>query len=215
MNFKYAIFDLDGTIFNTQIIWDRAERIVLSENFGVDMDNDESGTPIPFTGFYDMFDKAQKRSGRTCDFDKLFSDLYDYMRNVYKNDEIHFKPYAKEFLEYLKANGVKTALATATPIDMCTPALERMKILPYFDALVCTDYVGKNKHYPDVYDKALSDIGGNKKEAVVFEDTFYCTKTLRDNGYTFYIIEDDGSIMHREKLEQVADKYIKSYKELM
>ncbi len=215
MNFKYAIFDLDGTIFDTQKIWDMAERKVLSEGFGIDMYIDEDGNAIPFTGFYDMFDKATKRSGKVCDFNENFDKLYDYMRDYYKCGNIEFKPYAKEFLQKIKADGVKISLATATPIDMCTPALKRMGVLHLFDALVCTDYVGKNKQYPDVYDKALSDMGGNKNEAIVFEDSYYCTKTLKDNGYTFYIIEDEASLNDREKLMSVCDRYIKSYKELM
>lgn len=215
MNFKYAVFDLDGTLLDTQKYWDKYEREILSRRFNIDMFNDENGNYLPFTSLKAMFDRAMKLTGKTISLDEVIDELYDLMREVYKNGDIDTMPKALDFLKELKKEGVKTALATATDIDVCKPALERLGLLPYLDVLVCTDDVGKNKYHPDVFDRAMSLIGGNKEDTMVFEDALYAANTLKSNGYRYTIIEEEGSLCCVDELKDGCENYIKSYEELL
>ena len=217
MNFKYAIFDLDGTLLDTQKFWDYHERKTLEKYFGIDMFNDEDGVYIPFTGLKDMYAKAISRSGKDTapDIRQLYKEIYEIMTDVYRHGKIEAMPKAAEFLMELKNQGVATALATATPIYMCKPALDRLSLTGYLDVLVCVDDVGKNKYHPDVFDKALERICGNKEDCMVFEDSLYAAGTLKANGYRYTIIEHEGNIPTREELRDGCENYITSYKELL
>ena len=215
MNFKYAIFDLDGTILDTQKIWDRVEREILGKHFGIDMFNDDEGNYIPFTGLRDMFEKATARTGKTLVLSDVLDELYEIMAVVYKENDLETMPMSLDFLKELKKQGIKTALATATPIYMCKPALERYGVLPYLDVLLCTDDVGKNKFHPDVFDKAMELIGGNKNDTMVFEDSLYAANTLKANGFRYTIIEEQGSFCCVDELKDGCENYIKTYGELL
>lgn len=215
MNFRYAIFDLDGTLLDTQKYWDNLEREVLGRRFGIDMFNDENGNYIPFSGLKAMFINAEQRTGRKISLEEILDELYERMTEIYKHGDIGTMPHSPEFLKALKAEGIKTALATATPIYMCKPALERLGLLDYIDELVCTDDVGKNKYHPDVFDRALELIGGNKEETMVFEDALYAAETLKANGYRYTIIAEAGSECCAEQLKNGAENYIKDYGELL
>ncbi len=215
MNFKYAIFDLDGTLLDTQKYWDSLEREILGRHFGIDMFNDENGDYIPFSGLKAMFANAERRTGKKISLEDIIGELYEKMTEIYKSGDIDTMPHSPEFLKALKTEGIKTALATATPIYMCKPALERLGLLDYLDELVCTDDVGKNKFHPDVFDKALELIGGNKEEAMVFEDSLYAANTLKANGYRYTIIEETGSLCCADELKDGCENYIKNYEELL
>lgn len=215
MNFRYAVFDLDGTLLDTQKHWDKYEREILGKRFGIDMFNDENGNYIPFSGLKAMFERAMNLTGKTISLEEVIDELYDSMREVYNSGDIETMPKALDFLKALKSEGIKTAIATATNIDVCKPALERMGLLPYLDELVCTDYVGKNKNHPDVFIRAMELIGGNKEETMVFEDSLYAANTLKKNGFRYTIIEEEGSLCCVDELKDGCENYIKSYEELL
>ena len=120
----------------------------------------------------------------------------------------------REFLEKLKAEGVRCAIATATPTREASAVLDRLGLSQYFEFVLTTREVGKGKEYPDIFDISLERLGATKENTVVFEDALYSIETLKANGYRVCAIEDYCESEH-DKVKEISDMYIESYKELL
>lgn len=73
------------------------------------------------------------------------------------------------FLEWLRANGVLTALVSNCG-DTTRPQLERLGIIPLVDAAVLSCEVGSMKPYPEIYVTALEELGVAAVDAVFIDD---------------------------------------------
>jgi beta-phosphoglucomutase family hydrolase len=75
-----------------------------------------------------------------------------------------------EFLEGLRSSGVKTAIGSSAPTVNVDFVLDGLDIRRYFDAVVNIDMVKRAKPDPEIYLRALSELGLEAGECLVFED---------------------------------------------
>ena len=73
------------------------------------------------------------------------------------------------FLEWLRSNGVLTALVSNCG-DTTRPQLERLGVIPLVDAAVLSCEVGSMKPYPEIYVTALEELGVAAVDAVFIDD---------------------------------------------
>ena len=109
-----------------------------------------------------------------------------------------------EFLEKLKAKGVKIGIATATGESALIAVMEKFNMLHYFSPIYSTYTVGASKKEPRVYDVVLEELGTDKKTTWVFEDALYAAKTAKANGYNVVGIYDRSEPLQDELKNLVA-----------
>jgi HAD superfamily hydrolase (TIGR01509 family) len=73
------------------------------------------------------------------------------------------------FLEWLRSNGVLTALVSNCA-DTTRPQLERLRMIPLVDAVILSCEVGSMKPYPEIYVTALEELGVAAVDAVFIDD---------------------------------------------
>jgi beta-phosphoglucomutase len=86
------------------------------------------------------------------------------------------------FLDELKQNGIKTAIATSAPRSNVDFILNGLSIAGFFDFIVDDSMVANSKPNPEIYLKAAGKIGSVPSECVVFEDSLSGTKSAFDAG---------------------------------
>jgi len=215
MNFKYAVFDMDGTLIKSMDAWDFCERKTVGDMCSINLLNGNDSHFV-YKSLKDLTERAYKASGVHLTIPEVLPPLYKLMQSYYDNGSIKCVDGAKEYLLFLKKNGIKTAIATATDFEMCKKCLADNQLLDAVDVFVSTSEVGKSKHYPDVYERAIELIGGTKEDTVVFEDAYYCLETLRNNGFKYAIVHDgERSSALTQEIVSDATYYIHSYKELL
>lgn len=210
MNITGAIFDFDGTLFDSMFIW-KGIKYKFLDKLGLELSEDDEEA---FRGLYlrESLILAKERFNMKESFEELFLMFFDYLKELYlaqaepKNDII-------PFLEKLKAKGVKMGIATATGEPALEAVLKKYGMRDYFSVILSTYTVGASKTDPLVYDRVLEKIGTDKASTWVFEDAVYAAKTVKANGYNLVGIYDESE-PETEVLEQLADIYIHNYSEI-
>lgn len=210
MNITGAIFDFDGTLFDSMFIW-KGIKYKFLDKLGLELSEDDEEA---FRGLYlrESLILAKERFNMKESFEELFLMFFDYLKELYlaqaepKNDII-------PFLEKLKAKGVKMGIATATGEPALEAVLEKYGMRDYFSVILSTYTVGASKTDSLVFDKVLEKIGTDKASTWVFEDAVYAAKTVKANGYNLVGIYDESE-PETEVLEQLADIYIHNYSEI-
>ena len=210
MNIKGAIFDFDGTLFDSMHLW-KGLRFRFFEHIGLSLTEEEKKE---LEGIYirESLIFVKEKFNLKESYDELLDQFFDYLKALYldaaapKNDII-------DFLEKLKSKGVKMGIATASRESAVEAALKKFDMLDYFEAIYSTYTVGVAKTESKVYDTVLEVLGTEKDTTWVFEDALYAAKTAKENGYHLVGIYDKSE-KNVAKLQQLADIYIHNYSEI-
>lgn len=210
MNITGAIFDFDGTLFDSMHVW-KGIKYNFFESIGIKLTKDDEEA---FKGLFlrELFCLAIERFNLKYTYEELLSMLFEYIKGRYLN-ETEPKNDIIEFLDKLKSKGVKMGIATATGETALVAVLEKYGMLHYFTPIYSTYTVGASKTEPKVYDVVLNELGTEKETTWVFEDALYAAKTAKANGYNVVGIYDKSEPL-QDELKEIVDIYIHDYSEL-
>lgn len=210
MNITGAIFDFDGTVFDSMHIW-KGVKFQFFDRIGLVLSEEDKKE---FAGLFllESIEKAKMKYDLKLTDKELFNEFFTLIKEKYladtkpKNDII-------EFLEKLKSKGVKMGIATATGEPALIAVLEKFNMLHYFEEIYSTYTVGASKTEPKVYDVVLNELGTDKETTWIFEDALYAARTAKKAGYNVVGIYDKSEL-EQEELKKLVDIYIHNYSEL-
>ena len=161
------LFDMDGTLIDSEPLWLKAEIEVMAE-VGCHWDEQDQinclGGPAERTERY-----MQERSQNIKPYGYFINRLHEVMRARITN-ELDLIPNALSLLKECKDAGIKTALVTASSRDLMTIVLKRFP-LGTFDVVVSGDDVEKSKPDPAPYLLAAKQLSVDILKCLVLEDS--------------------------------------------
>ncbi len=162
-----VLFDLDGTLIDSEPYWIKSER-ELAEKHGAAWTQDDGDSLIGMS-LYDSSRIIKERIGSELEPQQIIDHLTSAV-NEHLKREIPWRPGAKQLLRNLKRRGVKTALVT---MSMRRTALQVVEAIDFkaFDVVVAGDDVRHGKPHPEPYLKAAELLGVEASDCVAFEDS--------------------------------------------
>lgn len=76
-----------------------------------------------------------------------------------------------QLMDYLRSNGIKLAVATATQRERAMQYLNIIGAADLFDAVICGDMVTTGKPDPEIYLTAAAELGLPPEQCAAFEDS--------------------------------------------
>ena len=204
---KGAIFDFDGTLFDSMFIWDTAGEVYL-RSVGIEPREDLRKVLKPMS----LLQSAQYI--RECyQIPLTVEEIMDGVNRTVEGFYFHTvqpKEGVITFLEQMKVQEIKMCIATATDRYQVKSALKRCGMESFFSEIfTCTD-VGHGKDEPIIFQNAMEYLGTTKANTVVFEDAYHAAKTAKADGFITVAVYDSHETKQVE-LHSVSDCFIENF----
>lgn len=112
-----------------------------------------------------------KRVIEGTELKELEDEKESLFREIYQQDVVPLPDYLS-FLDDLKSNGFKTAVATSAPLANLKLIVDTLDIGGKMESLLASEDVNLHKPHPEVYLKSADKLGIQPSECVVFEDSY-------------------------------------------
>ncbi len=210
MKYKYAIFDMDGTLTDSMGVWNR-----LAEEYITGLGRSYSPEVMERTAHLTLLDSTAlfvQYYGLPKTPEQAAGEISALMEGHYRTD-IPLKPGVRAVLERLRAAGCGMCVASSTSpglIDLC---LRRLGVRDCFQFLLSAEEVGAGKNRPDIYLEAARRLGSAPAGTVVFEDVIFAARTAKAAGFPLAAIYDESSRADQEALKELADRYLLTWED--
>ncbi len=202
-----VLFDMDGTLVDSEKLWD-ISLAALYEELGGRL-TPEVRTSMVGGSAEDTIRTVYTDLGLEPDPVAMAESdrwLHDYTAQLFDRG-LPWCDGAQELLEALAAEGTPMALVTNTQRALTDRALNSIG-RQYFSATVCGDEVPRGKPAPDAYQRAAALLGLRPEACLAIEDSVTGTAAAESAGCPVLVVPNDVAVPRgprRRHISSLAD----------
>ena len=209
MKLKCAIFDFDGTLFDSMFIWDNVGEIYLRS-----LEKEPKPSMREDVRALSLYQSAcyfKQEYDLSLSVEEIMTGINHTIEHFYIH-EVLPKPGVVDFLKRIQKDGISMCIATASDRYQIEAALSRCGMEHYFEAIFTCSEVGHGKDEPVIFQKAMEHFGADRSSTIVFEDAIHAIQTTKADGFTVVAVFDDSEKRQAE-IRDLADCYIADFED--
>ena len=196
---KLFIFDMDGTLFDTEPISAQIWKEVAKEKGYTIPEGVLQGViGMSYAGGKEVF---LQEIGEDFPFESLCAEKIRRQNEWYNTHSVPVKSGVKEILNYAKRRGISCAVASSSPLIQIEILLNKTGLREYFSYLQSGETVKRGKPYPDIFLAVCRHFDVKPQDALVFEDSENGLKAAETGGIPVILVPDlaviDEVIAHK------------------
>ena len=185
---KLFIFDMDGTLFDTEPISAQIWKEVAKEKGYTIPEGVLQGViGMSYTGGKEVF---LQEIGEDFPFESLCAEKIRRQNEWYNTHSVPVKPGVKEILNYAKRRGIPCAVASSSPLIQIEILLNKTGLREYFSHLQSGESIKRGKPYPDIFLAVCRHFDVKPQDALVFEDSENGLKAAETGGIPVILVPD-------------------------
>lgn len=177
---KTIIFDMDGTIIDSEDKWLQHEGELLSKyikNWNITDYGKITGMSVP-----EMYSTLVRDFNLDLSLEKFLEINESLALDIYSK-EVSLMPGFMNLLKLLKSQGYRIALASSSPMLCIDIVVKRFGLAQYFDEIVSADHVnGVGKPDPAIYNYTKDLLKVEATDCIVVEDSTHGINAANQAG---------------------------------
>lgn len=166
---KAVVFDMDGVLFDTEVMCMKSWMAVAERNHLPHME--EVFPKCIGLNSNDSRRIVMEAYGEDFDYPRFREEAAQWQREYLEKNGLPVKPGMEEILAWLKTSGYAVGLASSTRSSSVFSHLEQAGIRDCFSVVITGDMVEHSKPRPDIYLLACRELGVKPEEAYAIEDS--------------------------------------------
>lgn len=188
MSVKAVIFDMDGVLVEAKE-WHYAALNQALNLFGFEINSYDHVTiydGLPTNKKLEMLSASSNLPPALHEFINKMKQIYtmEFIRKYCVPREIH-----QEALSKLQNEGYCLALASNSIKKTVDTMMKKVELAPYFEFMLSCEQVSHPKPAPDIYEKAIQELGLKPSECLVVEDHEYGVQAAKAAGANVMIVK--------------------------
>lgn len=209
----YAAFDFDGTLADSNTAFIRFCETCFQEA-GQEL-TPEFLERVKVMGLPELC-TALSRELIIWSREKMEQKLLAFTDDFYRR-RVTLKPFAREYLRALQADGVRLCVLSATEERLIRMALVHLGLEDCFLFVAAPEQVGgRSKGFPDIFQYTCRRFGcPDIGRIAMYDDSLEALRTARSAGMATIGVYDDASAGTADEIRAVCDGYIMGFGELL
>lgn len=216
-NIKGILFDLDGTLLQTEEVQKEGFKQTLSF-YNINY-NDLDYSQFIGRGMKEIEEWFIKEFNLKIKEGDMRNKRREVIKKMFETEKLPYMPYAIETLEFLSKK-FPLGICSAGEKDEVFLKLKTNNLLKYFNFFLSAEDVDNSKPNPDVYIKGIDTLKLKPEECLCFEDTFSGATAAKKSGAMCFIIPNkyekdikdfsftDGVLNSLEEAVNIIKKYV-------
>ena len=210
MKYKSIIFDLDGTIIDTNHIWDKATCDLISTR-GITITpeiREEHSKELKGNAIHNSCALLKKKFDLAHPVEELIAEKKQRAHDLYL-EGLKFVEGFEEFHKLVKTHNLRVGIATNSEDHTLNTAINQLKLRDFFGEHIYnfTFVNNKAKPEPDVYLFTAKQLGVDPSECIVIEDAAHGIEAANKAGMFCIGINTGGRPHELKEAQFVIDHY--------
>lgn len=168
---KAVLFDMDGVLVDSEVLHGKAAVNTL----------EQVGLAVTLEYCFKFIGSTTSKMMQTiinefnlpCTLEQLLTLYREEKHKLLETEGYDRIPYTKDLIISLKERGIKLAIASSSTLDEIHYVTNSFGIHSYFDKIISGATLEHPKPAPDIYLKAASELGVERDECLVIEDSMF------------------------------------------
>ena len=206
------IFDLDGTLIDSNGVWVEVDKTFLERRGAPYTREYYEGVAHTILSNCAIFTKEYLHLEESCE--EIIAEWMELAADKY-GTQVPLKPHVKEYLDKCRDAGHRMAVFTACVPEHCRAAMARHGLESYFERVIYAQELGVDKKSPAIFRKVAESLGVRPRECVLFDDSLSACKAAKAAGMTVVGVHDGWFSDTSVDMREVCDQYIRDFGELL